>query len=129
MDPALCRLYWNWVRMPDDLMKRGAVMICAGMDLRLFYAICTMMLCHSRFICLSVGSLLSVCLLSSNWRFLCSGCCLGGPAFPCLCTTEVLPPHQHSGQLLCPHLKPVASFFGRPLIEVLAVQLQPNRRC
>ena len=31
------------VRMPDDLMKRGAVMICAGMDLRLFYAICTVM--------------------------------------------------------------------------------------
>ena len=31
------------VRMPDDLMKRGAVMICAGTDLRLFYAVCTVM--------------------------------------------------------------------------------------
>ena len=27
----------------DDVMKRGAVMICAGMDLQLFYAICTVM--------------------------------------------------------------------------------------
>ena len=27
----------------DDLMKRGAVMICAGTDLRLFYAVCTVM--------------------------------------------------------------------------------------
>ena len=25
-NPALCRLYWNWVRMLDDLMIRGAVM-------------------------------------------------------------------------------------------------------
>ena len=31
------------VQMPDDLMKRGAVMICAGTDLRLFYAVCTVM--------------------------------------------------------------------------------------
>ena len=33
----------NWVQMPDDLMKQGAVMICAGMDLQLFYTVCTMM--------------------------------------------------------------------------------------
>ena len=31
------------VRMPDDLMKRGAVMICAGTDLQLFYTVCTVM--------------------------------------------------------------------------------------
>ena len=31
------------VQMPDDLMKRGAVMICAGTDLQLFYTICTVM--------------------------------------------------------------------------------------
>ena len=66
---------------------------------------------------------LSVCLLSSNWRFIC------GLAFLCLSTTKVLPPHQHSGHLLCSHLKPVTSFFGRPLIEVLVVQLQPNCHC
>ena len=129
MNPALCHLYWNWVRMPDDLMKRGAVMICAGTDLQLFYTICTMMLCRSRFICLSVGSLLSVCLLSSKWRFLCSGCHLCGLVFSCLCPAKVLPPCQHSGQLFCPHLEPIASFFGHPLIEVLAVQLQPNCHC
>ena len=27
----------------DDLMKQGAVMICAGTDLQLFYAVCTVM--------------------------------------------------------------------------------------
>ena len=69
---------------------------------------------------LSVGS--SVCLLSSDWQFC-------GLAFPCLSTTKVLPPHQHPGQLLRSHFKPVTSFFGRPLIEILVVQLQPHRCC
>ena len=63
MNPTLCYLYWNQVLMLDDLMIRGAVMICAGMDLRLFYTVCTMMCCHSRFIFLSVGP------LSLDWRF------------------------------------------------------------
>ena len=72
---------------------------------------------------LSEVRLLSVSLLSLDQRFFC------GLAFPCLCTTKVLPPRQHSGELFCPHLEPVASFFGRPLIEALAVQLQPNCRC
>ena len=67
--------------------------------------------------------LLSVCLLSLDWQFFC------GLAFLCLSTTKILPPCQYSGQLFGSHLEHVTCFFGHPLIEVLAVQLQPNHRC
>ena len=115
-NPALCHLYWNWVQMPDDLMTQGAVMYLCRDGL-------TIVLCRMHRDVTSLWSDLSVCLLSLDWRLFC------GLVFLCLCTPKVLPPRQHSGQLFCPHLKPVASFFGCPLIEVLVVQLQPNCRC
>ena len=98
------------MRCCDDLCRDGLMIVLRHMH-------------HDVMLSWSDFHLLSVCLLPSDWRFFC------GLAFPCLSTTKVLPPNKHSGQLLGSHLEPVTCFFGHPLIEVLAVQLQPNRCC
>ena len=109
MNPALCRLYWNWcwwldeMRWCDDLCRDGLMIVFCHMhwwddvvDLFCFVS------------CLVLG----ICLLPSDWWF------FGGLTLSHLRTTQVLSSRQHSQQLLGPHIKSLTHLLGRPLVEI-----------
>ena len=91
-------------------------MICAGMDLQWFFAICTDEMTRGVVVVLCR---LTVGLLAFGWWL------IGGLPLVGLCTTQVLPTSQYMRQLLCSNQEPFARLLRRSFVKIFAGQLEP----
>ena len=84
-------------------------MICAGTDLQWFFAICTDEMMRGVVV---VSCRLTIRLLAFGWWL------IGGLPLVGLCTTQVVPTSQYTGQLLCSHQEPFARLLRHSFIKV-----------